>query len=133
MRAFTSAARAGIVLAVAYPRRFHPAVAASSARSALATLSVNGFSMKTGLPAAAARSTCGPCWLCGVAKTTASTAGYTRTRATAEGFCAEHRIALANDLDALLADPAMTATGVHSVDLLIRLFGPIDEVYCLSQ
>ena len=61
------------------------------------------------------------------------TAGYTRTRATAEGFCAEHRIALANDLDALLADPAMTATGVHSVDLLIRLFGPIDEVYCLSQ
>ena len=37
------------------------------------------------------------------------TAGYTRTRATAEGFCAEHRIALANDLDALLADPAVDA------------------------
>ena len=36
---------------------------------------VNGFSMKTCLPAAAVRSTCGPCWLCGVAKTTASTAG----------------------------------------------------------
>jgi hypothetical protein len=26
------------------------------------------------------------------------TAGYTRTHATAEGFCAEHSIALANDL-----------------------------------
>jgi hypothetical protein len=37
------------------------------------------------------------------------TAGYTRTRATAEGFCAEHSIALANDLDALLADPAVDA------------------------
>ena len=28
---------------------------------------------------------------------------------------------------------AMTATGVHSVDLLIHLFGRIDEVYCLSH
>ena len=37
------------------------------------------------------------------------TTGYTRTRATAEGFCAEHSIALANDLDALLADPAVDA------------------------
>jgi predicted dehydrogenase len=37
------------------------------------------------------------------------TADYTRTRATAEGFCAEHSIALANDLDALLADPAVDA------------------------
>ena len=27
----------------------------------------------------------------------------------------------------------MTATGVHSVDLLIHLFGRIDEVYCLSH
>ena len=38
------------------------------------------------------------------------TAGYTRTRATAEGFCAEHSIALANDLHALLADPRDFAT-----------------------
>src|SRR6516165_4065146 len=37
------------------------------------------------------------------------TAGYTRTRATAEGFCAEHSIVLANELDALLADPAVDA------------------------
>jgi hypothetical protein len=37
------------------------------------------------------------------------TAGYTRTRATAEGFCAEHSIVLANDIDALLADPAVDA------------------------
>jgi predicted dehydrogenase len=37
------------------------------------------------------------------------TAGYTRTRATAEGFCAGHGIALASDLDALLADPAVDA------------------------
>ena len=37
------------------------------------------------------------------------TAGYTRTRATAEGFCADHSIALADDLDALLADPAVDA------------------------
>ena len=37
------------------------------------------------------------------------TAGYTRTRATVEGFCAEHSIALANDLEALLADPAVDA------------------------
>jgi predicted dehydrogenase len=28
---------------------------------------------------------------------------------------------------------AMTATGVHSVDLLTHLFGRIDEVYCLSH
>ncbi len=37
------------------------------------------------------------------------TAGHTRTRATAEGFCAEHGIALKDDLDALLADPAVDA------------------------
>ena len=37
------------------------------------------------------------------------TAGYTRTRATAEGFCAEHSIALADNLDALLADQAVDA------------------------
>jgi predicted dehydrogenase len=37
------------------------------------------------------------------------TAGYTRSHATVEDFCAEHSIALANDLDALLADPAVDA------------------------
>lgn len=37
------------------------------------------------------------------------TAGYSRTRAKAEGFCAERGIALADDLDAILADPQIDA------------------------
>jgi predicted dehydrogenase len=37
------------------------------------------------------------------------TAGYNRTRANAEAFCAEHGIALADSLDAVLADPAIDA------------------------
>jgi predicted dehydrogenase len=37
------------------------------------------------------------------------TAGHNRTRAHAEGFCAEHGIALADSLDAILADPAIDA------------------------
>jgi predicted dehydrogenase len=37
------------------------------------------------------------------------TAGATRTRARAEEFCAGHGIALKDDLDALLADPAIDA------------------------
>jgi predicted dehydrogenase len=37
------------------------------------------------------------------------TAGATRTRAKAEAFCAEHGIALKDDLDAVLADPAVDA------------------------
>jgi predicted dehydrogenase len=37
------------------------------------------------------------------------TAGHNRTRAHAEAFCAEHRIALADSLDAILADPAIDA------------------------
>src|SRR5436853_1582992 len=37
------------------------------------------------------------------------TAGHTRTRAKAEGFCARHRIALKDSLDAILADPAIDA------------------------
>ena len=41
------------------------------------------------------------------------TAGYTRTRATAEGFCAEHSIALANNLDALLPCTALTSIRPH--------------------
>src|SRR5437764_12858502 len=51
---------------------------ASSGRAALARSSVNGFSMKTCLPAAAACSTCFPCSLCGVANTTASISGSAR-------------------------------------------------------
>lgn len=37
------------------------------------------------------------------------TAGHTRTRATAEGFCAERGIALRDNLDQILADPAIDA------------------------
>jgi len=37
------------------------------------------------------------------------TAGHNRTRAHAEGFCAEHGIALKDSLDAVLADPAIDA------------------------
>ena len=37
------------------------------------------------------------------------TAGHTRTRAAAEAFCAERGIALKDDLDAILADPAIDA------------------------
>ncbi len=37
------------------------------------------------------------------------TAGHTRTRAAAEAFCAERGIALRDDLDAVLADPAIDA------------------------
>ena len=37
------------------------------------------------------------------------TAGATRTRAKAKAFCAEHGIALKDDLDQILADPAIDA------------------------
>ena len=37
------------------------------------------------------------------------TAGHTRTRASAEAFCAENGIALKDDLDEILADPAIDA------------------------
>ena len=37
------------------------------------------------------------------------TAGHNRTRASAEAFCAENGIALKDDLDAILADPAIDA------------------------
>src|SRR5688500_8497218 len=37
------------------------------------------------------------------------TAGHNRTRANAEGFCAEHGIALRDSLDEILADPAIDA------------------------
>jgi predicted dehydrogenase len=37
------------------------------------------------------------------------TAGHNRTRSHAEAFCAEHGVALADGLDAILADPAIDA------------------------
>src|SRR6516165_5104155 len=98
-RALNAAARAGIVLAVAYPRRFHPAVAELKARIADGRLGV---------------------------------LSHCQSEQTAPA-------GLSMRADYWRSDPveapagAMTATGVHSVDLLIHLFGRIDEVYCLSH
>jgi predicted dehydrogenase len=98
-RALDAAARAGIVLAVGYPRRFHPSVAELKRRIADGRLGVLSH--------------------CQSEQTAA--AGVTMRA------------------DYWRSDPAeapagaMTATGVHTVDLLIHLFGRIDEVYCLSH
>jgi predicted dehydrogenase len=97
-RALAAAARAGIVLAVAYPRRFHPAVAELKAR-------IGGGKL--------------------------GTVSHCESEQTAPA-------GLTMRTDYWRADPeeapagAMTATGVHNVDLLIHLFGQIDEVYCTS-
>ncbi|MGH7038324.1 MAG: Gfo/Idh/MocA family protein [Stellaceae bacterium] len=97
-RALAAAARAGVVLGVAYPRRFHPSVAELKARIADGRLGVLSH--------------------CQSEQT--SPAG------------------LAMRADYWRSDPseapagAMTATGVHNVDLLIHLFGRIEEVYCTS-
>jgi predicted dehydrogenase len=37
------------------------------------------------------------------------TAGHSRTRSSAEAFCAENGIALKDDLEAILGDPAIDA------------------------
>ena len=98
-RALDAAARAGIVLAVAYPRRFHPSVAELKGRIADGRLGV---------------------------------LSHCQSEQTAPA-------GLSMRADYWRSDPveapagAMTATGVHSVDLLIHLFGRIDEVYCLSH
>jgi predicted dehydrogenase len=98
-RALDAAARAGIVLAVAYPRRFHPSVAELKGRIADGRLGV---------------------------------LSHCQSEQTAPA-------GLSMRPDYWRSDPmeapagAMTATGVHSVDLLIHLFGRIDEVYCLSH
>jgi hypothetical protein len=52
---------------------------AATARSALDLSRVNGLSTNTCLPAAAALITCSACWVCGVASTTAFTAGSRST------------------------------------------------------
>ena len=54
----------------------------STAASASALVSANGFSQKTCLPASAAATTCGACMECGVASTTASTSGSARSART---------------------------------------------------
>lgn len=97
-RALAAAARAGVALGVAYPRRFHPSVAELKARITDGRLGVLSH--------------------CQSEQT--SPAG------------------LSMRADYWRSDPveapagAMTATGVHHVDLLIHLFGRIEEVYCTS-
>jgi predicted dehydrogenase len=98
-RALAAAARAGIVLAVAYPRRFHPAVAELRVRIADGRLGILSH--------------------CACEQT--APAGLSMR---ADYWRADPREAPAG---------AMTATGVHNVDLLIHLFGGIDEVYCLNH
>ncbi|HJU18479.1 MAG TPA: Gfo/Idh/MocA family oxidoreductase [Stellaceae bacterium] len=96
--ALAAAARARIVLGVAYPRRFHPAVAELQARLADGRL---------------------------------GTVSHCASEQTAPA-------GLSMRADFWRSDPreapagAMTASGVHNVDLLIHLFGRIDEVYCTN-
>jgi predicted dehydrogenase len=97
-RALDAAARAGIVLGVAYPRRFHPAMRELRERIADGRL---------------------------------GTVVHSIGEQTAPA-------GLFMDLRSWRADPreapagAMTASGVHNLDAMIHLFGPIDEVYATS-
>ncbi|MGE5269732.1 MAG: Gfo/Idh/MocA family protein [Thiohalocapsa sp.] len=97
-RALDAAAKAGIVVGVAYPRRFHPAMRELQARIADGQL--------------------GTIVHC-----------YGEQNAPAGLFM---------DPRSWRADPneppagAMTASGVHNLDAMIHLFGPIDEVYATS-
>jgi predicted dehydrogenase len=98
-RALDAAARAGIVLAVAYPRRFHPAIKELKARIDDGRLG-----------------------------TTLHCHGEQNSPA---GLFMDPRSwrALASEAPA----GAMTASGVHNLDAMIHLFGPIDEVYATSR
>jgi predicted dehydrogenase len=97
--ALAAVERAGVVLGVAYPRRFHPAINEIKTRLADGRL---------GTPTHAETAQASP-------------AGHFMP----DGYYwrADPREAPAG---------AMTATGVHNLDALIYLFGPIDEVYCLN-
>ena len=97
-RALDAAARAGVTLAVAYPRRFHPAMIELKARVADGRL--------------------GAVTHCAAAQT--SPTGLTMP---ADYWRSDPQEAPAG---------AMTATGVHNLDAMIYLFGPIDEVYCTN-
>jgi predicted dehydrogenase len=97
-RALDAVARAGIVLGVAYPRRFHPNMQELKARIDAGRLG-----------------TIAHC--------------YAEQNSPAGLFM---------DPRSWRADPAeapaggMTAMGVHNVDAMIHLFGPIEEVYAKS-
>jgi len=96
--ALAAVERAGVVLAIGYPRRFHPATAELKARIDDNRLGV--LSHCEGVQTTPAALFMPP--------------NYWR---------ADPREAPAG---------AMTATGVHTIDALIHLFGRIDEVYCTS-
>ena len=97
-RALDAVARAGIVLGVAYPRRFHPSM------RELKTRIDDG---RLGTLAHCSAEQNGP-------------AGLFMDPASWR--------ALASEAPA----GGMTAMGVHNVDAMIHLFGPIDEVYAKS-
>jgi predicted dehydrogenase len=98
-RALAAAARAGVVLGVAYPRRFHPGMRELRARIA---------------------------------------AGRLGTIAHCHGE-QNGPAGLFMNPQSWRADPAeapaggMTAMGVHNLDAMIHLFGPIAEVYATSR
>ena len=96
--ALEAAARAGIVLAVAYPRRFHPAMIELKARLDDGRL---------GIPSHCAAA---------------------QSSSTGLFMPQEHWRAGPQEGPA----GAMSATGVHSLDAMIYLFGRIDEVYCTN-
>lgn len=98
-RALDAAARAGITLGVAYPRRFHPAMRELKARIDDGRLG-----------------------------TIAHCHGEQNAPAGLFMDPASWR-ALANEAPA----GGMTASGVHNLDAMIHLFGPIDEVYATSR
>jgi predicted dehydrogenase len=97
-RALDAVARAGIVLGVAYPRRFHPGMRELKARIDNGRLG-----------------TIAHC--------------HAEQNSPAGLFMAPQ---------SWRADPSeapgggMTASGVHNLDAMIHLFGPIDEVYAMS-
>ena len=98
-QALDAVARAGVVLGVAYPRRFHPGVKELKARIDDGRLG------------------------------------------TIAHCCGEQNgpAGLFMNPQSWRADPAeapaggMTAMGVHNLDVMIHLFGPIDEVYATSR
>jgi predicted dehydrogenase len=97
-RALDAVARAGVVLGVAYPRRFHPGMKELKARVGDGRLG-----------------------------TIAHCHGEQNAPA---GLFMDPRSWRADPCEA----PAggMTASGVHNLDAMIHLFGPIDEVYATS-
>jgi predicted dehydrogenase len=96
--ALGAVARAGIVLGVAYPRRFHPAMIELKARVQDGRLGILSH--------------------CESVQT--SPTGLSMPRDYWRGDPQEAPAG------------AMTATGVHNLDAMIYLFGPVDEVYCTN-